>query len=433
MIKVALEMLWIERKKAIQFCLSITTMLCVLIVFLQFFTNPNLVQKLTLFDLIFLTESLMIALLGFSILIVCVSLILYSFNYYMRTHSREIGLLKLAGLNYMQIVFYQFIQIIVIICVAYILCFLISLFLIPLSLYVIYHFCGIHQSIFFYSKKLIGMILMMFPIILIIILGLQIRYTLGHSISSLMKQYQSTESREIVHALHIPDFLYIVGYFLGLYTMFIGEELSAGFAIASCIGAISAYGLFYHFIPHTIEEMLSDLSLKGETYVILGDLSLFIQKSRMFIIFIMLAIILLPTFILSAVNTKLLYISLHISVVLVNIILSSSLISRFSIDDYEKKNHFFNLYKIGLTKDEVMKIAIKEIHYFYTILWIFTGIYIISIYIAFYLRTFLNIKIAFIILLEFMVPYIFSYIIVYISRRRRLHELFRNTEFNKDL
>ena len=38
--------------------------------------------------------------------------------------------------------------------------------------------------------------------------------------------------------------------------MYVGEELDAGFAIASCIGAISAYGLFYYFIPHTLNEMV---------------------------------------------------------------------------------------------------------------------------------------------------------------------------------
>ena len=51
---------------------------------------------------------------------------------------------------------------------------------------------------------------------------------------------------------------------------------------------------------------------------------------------------------------------LHIGAVLINFVLCLSVVSRFDIDALEKKEHFKNLCKMGLTNKEVKKISYKE-------------------------------------------------------------------------
>ena len=426
MIKFSLEMLWSERRKVYGLCTSMVMTLSICLLFLQFLMNPNLTQKITSIDIFQFSETFCISLFGLFILAVCVSLICYSCNYYMKLHAREIGMVKMAGFSQGKIVLYQLIQMITIMVVSVIITFCLSLVTTPIFLTIVYRYCHIHQNVFYISTRLFSMIGILVVCILIILIGMQINYINNNSLSSLIKDKYITTQKEDHRVFIIPDYIYILGYFLGLYAMYVGEELDAGFAIASCIGAISAYGLFYYFIPHTLNEMVDSLNLKGEDTIVLGDLALFMQQSKLLIVFIMLAVILIPTFIFSSTHMKMLHIALHIGAVLINFVLCLSVVSRFDIDALEKKEHFKNLCKMGLTNKEVKKISYKEENGFYFVLWIFAGIYILSIACTFLIRASIDLGLVGIVLLEFIVPYGMAEFIVYLKKRGQNYELHGN-------
>lgn len=426
MIKFSLEMLWSERRKVYGLCTSMVMTLSICLLFLQFLMNPNLTQKITSIDIFQFSETFCISLFGLFILAVCVSLICYSCNYYMKLHAREIGMVKMAGFSQGKIVLYQLIQMITIMVVSVIITFCLSLVTTPIFLTVVYRYCHIHQSVFYFSTRLFSMIGILVICILVVLIAMQINYINNNSLSSLIKDKYITTQKEDHRVFVIPDYIYILGYFLGLYAMYVGEELDAGFAIASCIGAISAYGLFYYFIPHTLNEMVDSLNLKGEDTIVLGDLALFMQQSKLLIVFIMLAVILIPTFIFSSLHMKMLHIALHIGAVLINFVLCLSVVSRFDIDALEKKEHFKNLCKMGLTNQDVKKISYKEGNGFYVVLWIFAGIYILSIACTFLIRASIDLGLVGIVLLEFVVPYGMAELIVYLKKRGQNYELHGN-------
>ena len=426
MIKFSLEMLWSERRKVYGLCTSMVMTLSICLLFLQFLMNPNLTQKITSIDIFQFSETFCISLFGLFILAVCVSLICYSCNYYMKLHAREIGMVKMAGFSQGKIVLYQLIQMITIMVVSVIITFCLSLVTTPIFLTIVYRYCHIHQNVFYFNTRLFSMIGILVVCILIILIGMQINYINNNSLSSLIKDKYITTQKEDHRVFIIPDYIYILGYFLGLYAMYVGEELDAGFAIASCIGAISAYGLFYYFIPHTLNEMVDSLNLKGEDTIVLGDLALFMQQSKLLIVFIMLAVILIPTFIFSSTHMKMLHIALHIGAVLINFVLCLSVVSRFDIDALEKKEHFKNLCKMGLTNQDVKKISYKEGNGFYIVLWIFAGIYILSIACTFLIRASIDLGLVGIVLLEFIVPYGMAEFIVYLKKRGQNYELHGN-------
>ena len=426
MIKFSLEMLWSERRKVYGLCTSMVMTLSICLLFLQFLMNPNLTQKITSIDIFQFSETFCISLFGLFILAVCVSLICYSCNYYMKLHAREIGMVKMAGFSQGKIVLYQLIQMITIMVVSVIITFCLSLVTTPIFLTIVYRYCHIHQNVFYFNTRLFSMIGILVVCILIILIGMQINYINNNSLSSLIKDKYITTQKEDHRVFIIPDYIYILGYFLGLYAMYVGEELDAGFAIASCIGAISAYGLFYYFIPHTLNEMVDSLNLKGEDTIVLGDLALFMQQSKLLIVFIMLAVILIPTFIFSSLHMKMLHIALHIGAILINFVLCLSVVSRFDIDALEKKEHFKNLCKMGLTNKEVKKISYKEGNGFYIVLWIFAGIYILSIACTFLIRASIDLGLVGIVLLEFIVPYGMAEFIVYLKKRGQNYELHGN-------
>ena len=426
MIKFSLEMLWSERRKVYGLCTSVVMTLSICLLFLQFLINPNLTQKITSIDILQFSETFCIALFGLFILAVCVSLICYSCNYYMKLHAREIGMIKMAGFSQGKIILYQLIQMITIMVVSVMITCCLSLVTTPIFLTIVYRYCHIHQSVFYFSTRLFSMIGILVACILVVLIAMQINYINNNSLSSLIKDKYITTQKEDHRVFIIPDYIYILGYFLGLYAMYVGEELDAGFAIASCIGAISAYGLFYYFIPHTLNEMVDSLNLKGEDTIVLGDLALFMQQSKLLIVFIMLAVILIPTFIFSSLHMKMLHIALHIGAILINFVLCLSVVSRFDIDALEKKEHFKNLCKMGLTNQDVKKISYKEGNGFYVVLWIFAGIYILSIACTFLIRASIDLGLVGIVLLEFVVPYGMAELIVYLKKRGQNYELHGN-------
>ena len=426
MLKFALEMLWTERKKTSGLIISIVTTLSICLLFLHFIVNPYLARKVTYNDMLDFSESFCIMLMGLFILMVCVSLICYSCNYYMKLHAREIGMLKMAGLSQGKVIFYQLIQMMMIMVISIVITCCLSFVTTPIFLTIVYRYCHIQQSVFYFNFKLFKMLGILVICILVVLIAMQINYINNNSLSSLIKDKYITTQKEDHRVFIIPDYIYILGYFLGLYAMYVGEELDAGFAIASCIGAISAYGLFYYFIPHTLNEMVDSLNLKAEDTIVLGDLALFMQQSKLLIVFIMLTVILIPTFIFSSIHMKMLHIALHIGAVLINFVLCLSVVSRFDIDALEKKEHFKNLCKMGLTNKEVKKISYKEGHGFYLVLWIFAGIYILSIACTFLIRASIDLGLVGIVLLEFVVPYGMAEFVVYLKKRGQNYELHGN-------
>ena len=108
MIKMAIHMLFIEKKKLMSFIYSLSATFVVSLLFIQFFTNPYLKKIIKIGhkvvfdaayalpeDVVKLNDNFIVILLSFVLLVICISLISYSCYYHCLMTSREIGLLKL--------------------------------------------------------------------------------------------------------------------------------------------------------------------------------------------------------------------------------------------------------------------------------------------------------------------------------------------------
>ena len=419
MIKMAIHMLFVEKKKLMSFIYSLSATFVVCLLFIQFFTNPYLKKIIKIGhkvvfdaayalpeDVVKLNDNFIVILLSFVLLVICISLISYSCYYHCLMTSREIGLLKLSGYNLIQIIGYKMIQMVVVMSISLLISNLVYLFLNPLFLYLIKSYLKIEMPLILLNKELYEFLFMIVGILFIFIVFLETRYALSTNICELLTNHTMNHYKEDKRILKIPDTVYIIAYMLGILTMYSSYELNAGFSIAACIGAIGAYGMFYYFIPHTILDMFDHLKLSGEKYVSLGD------------VYIMLSIILFPTFILVTTQRPFIFMILQIAFILINILLSTSLMNRFFIDLYEKKNHYSNLFKIGLNRKEVIQVSTQQGNYFYGLFWIFTLIYMFCIISVFYLKIQISLSIILCLVLEYMIPYLISQIVVYMSKRR---------------
>ena len=150
MIKMAIHMLFVEKKKLMSFIYSLSATFVVCLLFIQFFTNPYLKKIIKIGhkvvfnaayalpeDVVKLNDNFIVILLSFVLLVICISLISYSCYYHCLMTSREIGLLKLSGYNLIQIIGYKMIQMVMVMSISLLISNLVYLFLNPLFLYLI--------------------------------------------------------------------------------------------------------------------------------------------------------------------------------------------------------------------------------------------------------------------------------------------------------
>ena len=141
MIKMAIHMLFIEKKKLMSFIYSLSATFVVCLLFIQFFTNPYLkkiikIGQKVVFnaayalpeDVVKLNDNFIVILLSFVLLVICISLISYSCYYHCLMTSREIGLLKLSGYNLIQIIGYKMIQMVMVMSISLLISNLVYLF-----------------------------------------------------------------------------------------------------------------------------------------------------------------------------------------------------------------------------------------------------------------------------------------------------------------
>ena len=323
----------------------------------------------------------------------------------------------MAGYNTFHILCYKAIQMLVITIVSLLISVILSFIFVPLVLLIINIYTKSNIPLFNFSIKsylfLLGIVLFIF----VLLIAFETKYVISTNISGLLKTNNINGYKVDNRSLKIPDVVFLIAYCVGLFAMYVGKELDMGFVIASCVGALGAYGMFYYWVPNTILELFDDVEIEAKKYVVLGNVSMFMQQSRTLIILIMISVIIFPSLILFADSRPFLSIALHIAFVLTNILLATSLINRFEIDNHEKGS-YNNLMKIGLSKSEVTNISTQQVNVFYIIFWIFTLIYILCIFIAFFIRGKLNIVLGLKVLLEYTVPYLLSQLIIYQYKRR---------------
>lgn len=430
MFSVSIDMLKKEMRQIISLLLSLIATFIVCIIFIQFFSNPYLLKMTSIghkvvysgsyilpLDVVNFSDNFAVTAIALALLMVCIFLISYSCYYYCLTSSGELVFLKMSGYNTLNVLCYKAIQLFIITFISLVISVALSFIAVPIVLYIINICTNSSIPLFSFNLKsylfLLGVVLFVF----IVLLAFETKFIVSTNISGLLKISNMNRYKSDNRSLKIPDVVYMIAYCIGLFTMYIGKELNIGFVIASSIGAFGAYGMFYYWVPNTILELFDDVEIKADDYIVLGDVSMFMQQSRTLIILIMISVIVFPSLILFGDNRPFLLVALNIGFTLTNILLATSLINRFQIDNHEKRGNYNNLLKIGLSKKEVKDIATKQVNVFYLIFWIFTLIYLIFIFLAFYIRGKLNILLSIQVLLEYLIPYLFSQIIININKR----------------
>ena len=413
MMKVAFLLFKRERKNIIGLCISVSATITSCLIFMQLIKSPYLFETASIFDVSYLLNGLLIC----CNVIVCVILTVYSHHYYLKNRSREYGLIKLFGVRSLKISLYNLMPILLVTLISMIIGILLFLVINPMVLLVVYHIMDMDLSIFYINKDAFIQGLAIVIAIIIVLYPLNMGYIYKTDIMTLLDDRNIIDYRKDKRILRLPAVIYLFIYVLGLFLMYTGENEIMAYIVFAIIGAFGAQGMFHKFFPKILKKNF--VKKKKINCLIDSDVGLLMQQSKTLIIIVIVSTIIFIPFIIGTVEQKAFHFELHLSFIIINILLSLTLVSRFKIDEDQRKNHFFSIYKLGFAKEDIIKIYRKETIKYYLAMWGLIGLYLINTLIVFINRQGLEIKYVGIVLLE-LLPYVVSEIYILWMQRRMM-------------
>lgn len=341
------------------------------------------------------------------LLIIFISLIIYTCNYYNKTHSNLIGQLKVLGFNNKNIVMYQFIQLSILIIIGYIIGILLSLIIIPIIHFFSYKYLEITQNFFYFNSETYIQSLFIFLILLLTISFLEINYAIKSSIPSLLNKDELNSYKKKGKDLIELNYIYILLFLTGNICIYLGD-INQGIIIPVSISTIGLYGIIQKVIPKIINNINLE-KFRSEIILITRNYIMNILSMKSIILIYILNIIILSTLILSNFNNKNYSLLFHLIYLLNNIALSFILSNWFGNKFKINKKNYTIVNQLGLDKKTIIKILTKEILLTYLTLIIFGSIFLLSLILRFILENNIVWCMGLLIILEFLIPLIISY------------------------
>ncbi len=417
MIKMAIKMLLINRKKALSLIINLSIVITMSGIIVNMIENPNMQIEYLLLNNISSTLSI----LYFFIIVICIWLVSYSCMYYIRVSSREFALIKLAGYDSADMIKYMLIQNSVIIGLATIIAGGLILIFIPAIQFVVYHYLSINKSAFYIAPVVFYECFILLLLTLIIMIFLDLYFINQIKLSEMIEAHNIIAYKTDKRIFKMPSYIFLILYFLGIIILFQGKKIDFEMAIMSLLGAVGAYGLFYYVVPNYLQARIDTKRLKPLDYVIYGDVSLFLQQSKMLAVLAMITTIVIPIMMYACKDNFLYFLQMILIAVLSNILTWLTLYSRFKLDFQEKRYLYQNMYKMGLTWKEISKIIIKELLMIFLIFGLLSGIYLLTVLMTILSYDYFDFTVL-LILLDYLIPMLFCLLLLILKRKGEIKQ-----------
>lgn len=416
MIKMALHLLKLEKKSAVDLCICIASTVTVCLLFMEILKSPEISGNLDFLNIQFLYN----ALLTFFMIFMCVVLMVYLSNYFIRLKSREMGLIVLSGLSFFKRTIYSLVQVLCIVLFSSMIGIIVFLGISPIVKMVIYEILSVDANIFVLSFDALMQGLAVILAMILVIMLFNSGFIMRTGITELLENHNIISYKKDTRAIKPPDGIYPLIYIFGLICMYTGNNQVGGYILFSFFGAVGAYGVFRHYLPHHYNRNALKYCKTAKDLLIKEDVSLIMQQSKSFILILMVAMIGIVPFICGSTDNSLFNFEMHLAFVITNILLSLTLINRFKIDHIQRREHFHAIYQLGFARAEIDFVYMQEIKYYFRHLWILSIIYIFNIFIVFYFNQGMGIMTTFIIMAEYLIPYMLAEMIILYERKEEI-------------
>lgn len=414
--KFAITNLLKQKKITVLFGLTLILMTIICYIFLALLYDPYFSLDTSRYN-----TMVMGSLTTLFIIIFTACLIIYTNIYVLENKNKETSLMKISGMPNTGFILYHFYQNTFIYLISIIVGLIISSFLAPFLVRGLYKILDINTSVQLNNEIIFQTIIMMICLYIIsLILNIGYVYR-GNLIKMINKTRQNQYRKQTI--FHVSHYFYLIVYICGLLLIIFSEHKTATYIVFSIVGAIGGYGIVKYYIPDLIEKFKSFKWLnKSDSLVVFGELFLKLKYVRLFVqILIMLSIIMI-TLVCFNLNNNIEMYRMIIAYVIILPMIMFCITYRNLLMNSEKKKNLYLLNMLGIEKERQKLLLEKEWLYFYLIIALLPGSYILVILIKFHIYSNMSINVIFFIVLYFLLNIVVSMMISYKSSSLYLKE-----------
>ncbi len=429
----SLKMLRKEYKKAIVYAMTLMFTVAVCFIFFDIMSNSLLASNEAVrggssWQQMYVPVS---TLLAFLVILFCCAMIIFANNYFLAGKRKELAIMSTSGMNFFDLTLYLLYQTLMIVLIVAPLGLIIGYLFSVLTHYIMYTQLSINASIYAVTKEpfyntFFSILAMLFAVLL---------YSSGFVHRNDVQEMlviQTVNAHKDTRILKFPKLFYLFIYLFGLGLM-IASEYSVGVFIFPClIGIAGAGGMMTHVIPDLFSKLKAKKYLDHQIKLIsISNLSYSLKKSISLVSLYSLSSAVMSALMISQQKSIKDFIMIIIGYIVIIILLSIGLLYKYASEAMNRKIFFYNLYKLGYTRNKLDKIIRNEVILYYVLIILIPLIYVMIMLIRCYIHNDITFLFALVVLsIEIIPPIIICLITYYNYKKQALSLLDEGMKYN---
>lgn len=414
--KFAIKNLLKQKKISLLFGITIMIMAIICYIFLALLYDPYFTLDVSYYNKMIMGSATTLFVVMFT-----GCLIIYTNIYVLENKNQEISLMKICGMTNKKFIFYLIYQNTFLYSIGSFIGILIGIFITPFIINCIYVLLNINADVYFLKDTLFQTIIMM-ACLYVISLILNTGYVYRGNIINMLNGTKQNKYRKATF-ITLSNRVYIITYICGLLLTIFNEHQTTAYIIFSVIGAIGTYGIMRYYIPEFIEKKKRTKWLNQvDRLIVYGEIFLKLKYAVLFIQIFMIVSIIMVTLICFNLDNSIEMYRIIIAYMIMLPMIMFCMTYKNLLMNHQKKKSLQLIYKMGMTKTHQLTLLKKEWLFFYMMISLLPGLYIIVIFIKFYFLSHMSLTIIAVIMGYFICNVLISMLICYYSTKQCLKE-----------
>jgi hypothetical protein len=184
------------------------------------------------------------------------------------------------------------------------------------------------------------------------------------------------------------------------------SEYSVGiFILPAFVGIIGANGVLKYILPDIFTKIKQKKYLNHQIMLIsLSNLSYSLKKSIFLVSLYSMSTTVMSALLISQQSNVKEFMTSVIGYAVIILLLSIGLMYKYIGEAMNRKIFFFNLYKLGYTRNKIKKIISKEVNYYYLLIMVIPFLYVLIMVLRCYIHQDITLFFIFILLIILIIP-----------------------------
>lgn len=303
-------------------------------------------------------------------------MVFFTSDFFMSKKASEFAILGMSGSHYLKTTRFLMYQLFVLLVAGIVIGLGIGIGATFLANAIIYQYMGINATPFTLLPSAFGSMLAVFGTLVLILVILAMGYVFRNDILALLSQGRESIKQD-KRALKIPSFLFVLlygyGFVAGVMTDNVGDF--SGVALMGCLGAI---GVIRYFIPDMVKRAKKGrLLTKKVPLIAYSNFVEIISHSVAIIAMTVFSVILVSSLMFGQADNNREFIISMIGLFVIIALLFTSIMFKVLVEVETRKRFFDNVYHVGYTKTQIIKMIDVELVSYYGVILIMPTIYLV--------------------------------------------------------